>query len=83
MHFFEVKSCNIVNESELLSSHDVQVVVRGFGRNPEGFVKLIEPIEGGYRVVLDDPAWAPAAGQPVVFYRENRVLGGGILERYY
>ena len=79
----EVGACNIVNLDELLSSPDVQVVVRGFGRNPEGFAKLIEPIGGGYRIVLDDPAWAPAAGQPVVFYRGNRVLGGGILERYY
>ena len=79
----EVGGCNIVNEDELLSSFDVQVVVRGFGRNPEGFAKLIEPIEGGYRIALDDPAWAPAAGQPVVFYRGNRALGGGILERYY
>ena len=79
----EVGACNIVNLDELLSSPDVQVVVRGFGRNPEGFAKLIEPIEGGYRIVLDDPAWAPAAGQPVVFYRGNRVLGGGVLERYY
>ena len=79
----EVGACNIVNEDELLSSPDVRVMVRGFGRNPEGFAKLIEPIEGGYRIVLDDPAWAPAAGQPVVFYRGNRVLGGGILERYY
>ena len=79
----EVGACNIVNEDELLSSPDVQVVVRGFGCNPEGFAKLIEPIKGGYRIVLDDPAWAPASGQPVVFYRGNRVLGGGILERYY
>ena len=79
----EVNSCNIVNEGELLSCTDVRVVVRGFGRNPEGFAKLIEPIDGGYRIALDDPAWAPAAGQPVVFYRGNRVLGGGILERYY
>lgn len=79
----EVGACNIVSEEELLSSPDVRVVVRGFGRNPEGFAKLIEPIKGGYRIALDDPAWAPAAGQPVVFYRGNRVLGGGILERYY
>ena len=79
----EVGACNIVNDDELQSSPDVRVVVRGFGRNPEGFAKLIEPIEGGYRIALDDPAWAPAVGQPVVFYRGNRVLGGGILERYY
>lgn len=79
----EVADANIVCEDELLSSNDIEVVVRGFGRNPEGFAKSVERIEGGYRVVLDDPAWAPAAGQPVVFYRGNRVIGGAILERYY
>ncbi len=79
----EVEACNIVNEEELLSSSDVCVVVRGFGRNPEGFAKRIERTAGGYRITLDDPAWAPAAGQPVVLYRGNRVIGGGILERYY
>ena len=79
----EVMDCNIVSEDELLSAQDISVVVRGFGRNPEGYAKRVEPIDGGYRVTLDDPAYAPAAGQPVVFYRGNRVVGGGILERYY
>lgn len=79
----EVKKCNIVSQDELLSAQDISVVVRGFGRNPEGYAKLVESIDGGYKVVLDDPAYAPAAGQPVVFYRGNRVIGGGILERYY
>ena len=79
----EVCDCNIVSEEELLSSDNISVVVRGFGHNPKEYAKSIEPIEGGYRVVLDDPAYAPAAGQPVVFYRDNRVIGGGILESYY
>lgn len=79
----EVADANIICEDELLSSNDIEVVVRGFGRNPEGFAKSVERIEGGYRVVLDDPAWAPAAGQPVVFYRGDRVIGGAILERCY
>ena len=79
----EVENSNIVCEEELLSADDVQVVVRGFGRNPEGFARASERIDGAYRVTLDDPAWAPAVGQPVVFYRGDRVLGGGILERYY
>ena len=79
----EVKNCNIVSQDELLSAQDISVVVRGFGRNPEGYAKLVESIDGGYKVVLDDPAYAPASGQPVVFYRGNRVIGGGILERYY
>lgn len=79
----EVEDCNIVDEEEFMQSNDIRVVVRGIGRNPDGFMRRAERIEGGYRIGLDDPAWAPAVGQPVVFYRQNRVIGGGILERYF
>lgn len=79
----EVGGCNLVCEDELLQSDDVSVVVRGFGRNPEGYAQHVERVGERYRVELEDPAWAPAIGQPVVFYRGDRVIGGGILERYY
>ena len=79
----EIAECNIVNKEEFTTSDDVLVVIRGIGRNPEGFMRRAEEIDGGYRIHLDDPAWAPAVGQPVVFYRQNRVIGGGILSRYY
>ena len=79
----EVDSCNIVCEEELLTAEDINVVVRGIGRNPKGYAQHIERIGERYRITLDDPAWAPAIGQPVVFYRGDRVIGGGILERYY
>jgi tRNA-uridine 2-sulfurtransferase len=32
------------------------------------------------RVVFDEPQWAPAPGQSAVFYDEDRVTGGGIIE---
>ena len=79
----EITGCNIVNKEEFTTLDDVSVVIRGIGRNPEGFMRRAEAIDGGYRIHLDDPAWAPAVGQPVVFYRQNRVIGGGILSRYY
>ena len=79
----EVEDCNIVDIEEFMTSGDVSVVIRGIGRNPEGFMRRAEAIDGGYRIYLDDPAWAPAVGQPVVFYRQNVVIGGGILRRYY
>lgn len=79
----EMAECNIVDKEEFTTSDDVSVVIRGIGRNPEGFMRRAEEIDGGYRIHLDDPAWAPAVGQPVVFYRQNRVIGGGILSRYY
>ncbi len=79
----EIERCNIIDQEEFIYSKDMQAVVRGIGRNPEGFVSRVEPTERGYRIHLDNPAWAPAIGQPVVFYRQNRVVGGGFLERYY
>ena len=39
----------------------------------------VEPWNDGYVVVTDDTAWAPAKGQPMVFYRGERVIGGGIV----
>lgn len=78
----EVVDCNIVDEEELLSSDDISVVIRGIGRNPQGYAQRIERKGSGYKITLSDPAWAPAAGQPLVFYRQNRVIGGGIVESY-
>ena len=79
----EVGECNIVSKEEFLQSKDISVVVRGIGRNPEGYIARVEEIGDRYRITLEDPAWAPAVGQPVVFYRADRVIGGGILESYY
>ena len=79
----EINDCNIVDKEEFMQANDVRVVIRGIGRNPEEYMHRAEPAGEGYRIHLSDPAWAPAAGQPVVFYRQNRVIGGGIVERYY
>ena len=79
----EINDCNIVDKEEFMQADDVRVVIRGIGRNPEEYMRRAEPAGEGYRIHLNDPAWAPAAGQPVVFYRQNRVIGGGIVERYY
>ena len=79
----EINDCNIVDREEFMQANDVRVVIRGIGRNPQEYMRRAEPAGEGYRIHLNDPAWAPAAGQPVVFYRQNRVIGGGIVERYY
>lgn len=78
----EIGGCNIVDEEELLSADDISVIVRGIGRNPSGFARSIERTKSGYKISLSDPAWAPAVGQPLVFYRQNRVIGGGIVESF-
>lgn len=79
----EVERCNFADEEQFISADDVSVVVRGIGRNPRGYILDKEPVAGGYRITLEDPAFAPAIGQPVVFYRRNRVIGGGFISRYF
>ena len=73
-----IAHCNIVDEEELLTAKDITVKIRGIGRNPQLPVS-IEATHGGYIVKTQDPAWAPAIGQPLVFYRNNWVIGGGIV----
>lgn len=79
----EIGQCNIVDYNELLSANDVSVVVRGIGRNPAGYIQFAERTDLGVRITLSDPAWALAVGQPIVFYRQDRVIGGGFLRRSY
>lgn len=79
----EIKRCNIVDNNLFMYSNDVSIVIRGIGKNPKSFIRSKCVIEDGYRIILDDPAWAPAMGQPVVFYRQNRVLGGGFITGYF
>ncbi len=73
-----IAHCNIVDEEELLTAKDITVKIRGIGRNPQLPVS-VEATHGGYIVKTQDPAWAPAVGQPLVFYRNNWVIGGGIV----
>ena len=73
-----ITNCRITNPKELLSADDITIMIRGIGRNPERPVK-VERHSDGYCVTCDDAAWAPAIGQPLVFYRNNLVIGGGII----
>lgn len=73
-----IAHCNIVDEEELLTAKDITVKIRGIGRNPQLPVS-VEATPSGYIVKTQDPAWAPAIGQPLVFYRNNWVIGGGIV----
>ena len=63
---------------QLCRSRELRVVIRGIGRNPDGFAR-VRPERDRLHVELEYPAWAPAPGQPVVFYERDIVLGGGIL----
>lgn len=77
-HRLYIEQCNIVDEAELMHSEDITVKIRGIGRNPQLPVK-IERTEHGFCITTTDSAWAPAKGQPLVLYRGNLVIGGGII----
>lgn len=75
----KIRNINLPNESDIFAP-DIEVKVRGIGLNPAGYCWL-EPLpDGSMYVHLSTPAWAVAPGQPVVFYRGTRLIGGGIAE---
>lgn len=60
---------------------EVRIMVRGIGRNPAGGCRLFTEPAGRLRVtLLEERAWAAMPGQPVVFYLDDRVVGGGVLD---
>ncbi|MFR9504179.1 MAG: tRNA 2-thiouridine(34) synthase MnmA [Rikenellaceae bacterium] len=77
-----IEDCNIIDSKEVLESTDITVMIRGIGRNPEGYASKIEKSSSGYKITLNSPAWACALGQPVVLYRDDRVIGGGYLSEF-
>lgn len=77
-HKLYINKSHIINPEELLSADNITIMIRGIGRNPERPIR-VEGYNDGYCVTCDDPAWAPAIGQPLVFYRNNLVIGGGII----
>ena len=77
-----VRESRLPDPHRLFDSPDIRVKIRGIGRNPEGFASIRPDGHERLHVELTDAAWAPAKGQPVVFYQNELVLGGGILEDY-
>ena len=76
-----ITHCNIVDECELMTASDITIKIRGIGVNPELPVS-VERHGEGYLITSPDRAFAPAKGQPLVLYRNNLVIGGGIVESF-
>ncbi|MFI3305059.1 MAG: tRNA-specific 2-thiouridylase [Rikenellaceae bacterium] len=75
----EIVECHFIEAEELFASNEVRVMIRGIGRNPEGYA-VVRPTPYGAEVeLLDCSAWAAAPGQPVALYIGDRVVGGGVL----
>ncbi|MBO5891008.1 MAG: tRNA-specific 2-thiouridylase [Alistipes sp.] len=76
-----ITDCNIVDECELLTAKNITIKIRGIGKNPELPIG-IERYKEGYMITTTDKAYAPALGQPLVLYRDNLVIGGGIVDSF-
>ena len=63
-----------------ISSPKICTIVRGLGLNPQGYSRLIPKSDRLLEVILENPAWAIAPGQPVAFYIEDRLIGGGFAQ---
>jgi len=74
-----VNNLSFINIDDLSTYNGkLTVKVRGYGLNPEKKCTVNFENKDLLKVVFKDDAWAPAPGQPVVFYYGNLLLGGGI-----
>lgn len=61
-----------------LTSDNIITNIRGWGLNPQK-PSRIEILDDTFlKVYLEDDAWAVAPGQPVVFYLNDKLIGGGV-----
>lgn len=76
-----LKNIHLINPDEIAENFLMHINIRGLGINPSkpAIVKSfhIDTME----LELQSAAWAVAPGQPVVFYDDDLVLGGGIAEK--
>ncbi len=78
---FMIDNCYFTNKSRVLSGKNIEVKVRGIGRNPRGYTTVSQIDTDLFCVNPDNPVWAMAPGQPVVFYQNGLLLGGGLMKK--
>ncbi|MFP4023412.1 MAG: tRNA 2-thiouridine(34) synthase MnmA [Thiohalospira sp.] len=80
-HNILLKNIHLLNPERITERSSVDINIRGFGLNPTkpAIVKIIT--KDTIELELASAAWAVAPGQPVIFYDEDILLGGGIAEK--
>lgn len=73
-----VRDYYLTDPEGFFSSEQISVKIRGLGLNPQGYCRMEKHGEE-LIVYLSSMAYAPAKGQPVVFYQGDDVVGGGYL----
>lgn len=53
------------------------VKIRSMMKDEPAYIEIIE--ENRAKIIFDEPQWAPTPGQSAVFYRDDAVVGGGII----
>lgn len=74
---FQIKEVNWISGKRPENSSDLQVQIRYNSNSVE--VRKIEYADGLITVTLMKPAKAVTPGQSAVFYKENELIGGGII----
>ncbi len=73
----KVKDINLVSADRMDSPFRAKVKIRQ--QHKEACASLY-PVSDGIKVIFDEPQMAITPGQSAVFYKEDMVLGGGIIE---
>ena len=77
---FEAKDYYFISKVDI-KNPKLTVIVRGIGRNPEGYCKVRLMDKGIIEINLEGKAWALAAGQPIAFYIKDRLVGGAYVKK--
>lgn len=80
---FTINDSNFISINSIDTNIPITTIVRGFGLNPEGNTTLNVIDKNSICVTLQNGAWAVAPGQPVAFYQNDVLIGGGIVREVF
>jgi tRNA-specific 2-thiouridylase len=76
-----LRNVSLIDPKTLSRKSKVLANIRGLGLNPQEPAVVENIGTDSLELKLESPAWAVAPGQPVVLYKNDIVLGGGIAEK--
>ncbi len=77
---FKAKDYYFISKVDI-KNPELIVIVRGIGRNPEGYCRITVIDKEIIEINLEGKAWALATGQPIAFYIKDRLVGGAYVKK--